>query len=456
MTAIITFLIAITALVFVHEFGHYIVARLYGVKVLRFSIGFGYPLFKKIDSHGTEWVLSAIPLGGYVTMWDHLNTRQQCLDSIKNSYSKKSLFARSAIVVGGPLANFIFAVVAFTCIFSFENYKTLPIIDNPTFGSIAEANGLEKNDKILEINGKKINSFEQLDNNLREIVFYSDSKSVVEVVLLRKNNEVKKIVLDIPQLNNNNKPENVARSMGLLPRSKGVKIVDVLDGSLAKEVGLQAGDVILSIDELEVNFPEQITDIINANDKSLMKLKYVASADTPYLSKDEVKIEVIKKLNLNFSDLKQVLGVYLVANTQKFITSMSLIDALKNGISQTIKVINVCLTGIYRLFTADSPFENLGGPISIANAAENSANSGTLAFLGFLAFFSVSIGVINLLPIPVLDGGHLLYHIIEFIRGEPLSASFKMIGTWLGLIFIVGLTFLAISNDVVSFLNNSY
>jgi regulator of sigma E protease len=187
-----------------------------------------------------------------------------------------------------------------------------------------------------------------------------------------------------------------------------------------------------------------------------MKLQYVKSVDTPYLSKYEVKTEIIKKLNLNFDDSKQVLGVYLVANTQKFITSMPLADALKNGISQTIKVINVCFTGIYRLFTSGSLFENLGGPISIANAAENSANSGTLAFISFLAFFSVSIGVINLLPIPVLDGGHLLYHIIEFIRGEPLSASFKMIGTWLGLIFIVGLTFLAISNDVVSFLNNSY
>ena len=144
MTAIISFLIAITILVFVHEFGHYIVARIYGVKVLRFSIGFGYPIFKKIDSHGTEWVLSAIPLGGYVTMWDHLNTKQKGLDNLKKSYSNKSLIVRSAIVFGGPLANFIFAIVAFTCIFSLESYKTLPVIDIPTPGSIAQINGLEK------------------------------------------------------------------------------------------------------------------------------------------------------------------------------------------------------------------------------------------------------------------------------------------------------------------------
>ena len=451
MTAIISFLIAITILVFVHEFGHYIVARIYGVKVLRFSIGFGYPIFKKIDSHGTEWVLSAIPLGGYVTMWDHLNTKQKGLDNLKNSYSNKSLIVRSAIVFGGPLANFIFAIVAFTCIFSLESYKTLPVIDIPTPGSIAQINGLEKNDKILAVNGQKINSFEELNSYIKDTVYYSDSKSVININFLRKNKNIKNVSLDISGLKHG-KFENITKSIGLLPRSRGVKIVDVLDHSLAKEVGLKKGDVILSMDELEVNFPKQITDIIKSNNKRQMQLEYLLLTDATNLNKDDTTSKAIKKLILNFDDSKQVLGVYLVANTQKFKTSMSFIEALKNGFSQTVKVINVCLTSIYKLFTSGSPFENLGGPISIANAAENSANSGTLAFLGFLAFFSVSIGVINLLPIPVLDGGHLLYHIIEFIKGEPLSASFKLTGTWLGIIFIVGLTFIAISKDVLSFL----
>tara|TARA_S200000501_G_C20786272_1_gene727346 strand:+ start:69 stop:1427 length:1359 start_codon:yes stop_codon:yes gene_type:complete len=451
MTAIISFLIAITILVFVHEFGHYIVARIYGVKVLRFSIGFGYPIFKKIDSHGTEWVLSAIPLGGYVTMWDHLNTKQKGLDNLKKSYSNKSLIVRSAIVFGGPLANFIFAIVAFTCIFSLESYKTLPVIDIPTPGSIAQINGLEKNDKILAVNGQKINSFEELNSYIKDTVYYSDSKSVININFLRKNKNIKNVSLDISGLKHS-KFENITKSIGLLPRSRGVKIVDVLDHSLAKEVGLKKGDVILSMDELEVNFPKQITDIIKSNNKRQMQLEYLLLTDATNLNKDDTTSKAIKKLILNFDDSKQVLGVYLVANTQKFKTSMSFIEALKNGFSQTVKVINVCLTSIYKLFTSGSPFENLGGPISIANAAENSANSGTLAFLGFLAFFSVSIGVINLLPIPVLDGGHLLYHIIEFIKGAPLSASFKLTGTWLGIIFIVGLTFIAISNDVLSFL----
>tara|TARA_A100001011_G_C14275735_1_gene829116 strand:+ start:615 stop:1973 length:1359 start_codon:yes stop_codon:yes gene_type:complete len=451
MTAIISFLIAITILVFVHEFGHYIVARIYGVKVLRFSIGFGYPIFKKIDSHGTEWVLSAIPLGGYVTMWDHLNTKQKGLDNLKKSYSNKSLIVRSAIVFGGPLANFIFAIVAFTCIFSLESYKTLPVIDIPTPGSIAQINGLEKNDKILAVNGQKINSFEELNSYIKDTVYYSDSKSVININFLRKNKNIKNVSLDISGLKHG-KFENITKSIGLLPRSRGVKIVDVLDHSLAKEVGLKKGDVILSMDELEVNFPKQITDIIKSNNKRQMQLEYLLLTDATNLNKDDTTSKAIKKLILNFDDSKQVLGVYLVANTQKFKTSMSFIEALKNGFSQTVKVINVCLTSIYKLFTSGSPFENLGGPISIANAAENSANSGTLAFLGFLAFFSVSIGVINLLPIPVLDGGHLLYHIIEFIKGEPLSASFKLTGTWLGIIFIVGLTFISISNDVLSFL----
>tara|TARA_E500000331_G_scaffold172934_2_gene167201 strand:- start:1209 stop:2567 length:1359 start_codon:yes stop_codon:yes gene_type:complete len=451
MTAIISFLIAITILVFVHEFGHYIVARIYGVKVLRFSIGFGYPIFKKIDSHGTEWVLSAIPLGGYVTMWDHLNTKQKGLDNLKKSYSNKSLIVRSAIVFGGPLANFIFAIVAFTCIFSLESYKTLPVIDIPTPGSIAQINGLEKNDKILAVNGQKINSFEELNSYIKDTVYYSDSKSVININFLRKNKNIKNVSLDISGLKHS-KFENITKSIGLLPRSRGVKIVDVLDHSLAKEVGLKKGDVILSMDELEVNFPKQITDIIKSNNKRQMQLEYLLLTDAANLNKNDTTSKAIKKLILNFDDSKQVLGVYLVANTQKFKTSMSFIEALKNGFSQTVKVINVCLTSIYKLFTSGSPFENLGGPISIANAAENSANSGTLAFLGFLAFFSVSIGVINLLPIPVLDGGHLLYHIIEFIKGEPLSASFKLTGTWFGIIFIVGLTFISISNDVLSFL----
>jgi regulator of sigma E protease len=452
MSAIFSFIVAITALVFVHEFGHYIIARLYGVKVLRFSIGFGPPLLRKTDSLGTEWVLSAIPLGGYVTMWDHLNSKSnENLHDIKNSFSNKSIIARSAIVIGGPLANFIFAIAAFTCIFSFENYKTLPIIDAPLINSIAQKSGLEKNDKIIKINGLEIDSFEELDEYLNDQTRHLSKKNLIELDFFREGAELKKLSLDISDLKFD-QTENITKRIGLLPKSEGVKIVDVLEDSLAKEIGLKSGDIIISIDEVEVNFPSQVTDIIKFNNKNLLELRYFSYNDEPYLYTNQYQESKKNTVNVIFDSSRQVLGVYLMANSQKYLTSLSLVEAFKNGVNQTLKVIHVCLTGIYRLFTSGSPFENIGGPISIANAAESSANSGILAFMAFLAFLSVSIGVINLLPIPILDGGHLLYHIIELIKGGPLSTSFKLVGTWIGLFFIIGLTFLAVSNDVVRFL----
>ncbi|OUT97837.1 MAG: RIP metalloprotease RseP [Betaproteobacteria bacterium TMED41] len=452
MIAIISFIVAITALVFVHEFGHYIVARFYGVKVIRFSIGFGTPLLSKTDSHGTEWVLSAIPLGGYVTMWDHLNSKLTSKHhDFEKSYSNKSIFARSAIVIGGPLANFIFAILAYTCIYSLENYKTMPIIDTPEFGSIAQRNGLKKNDKIIRINKLEIDSFEKIDSYVNEIFNKSDLTSPLIIEFLRDDKNLKNVNLNISNLKID-KSENLTKKIGLLPRSKGVKIIDVLDNSLAQEFGLSKGDIILSIDGEEVNFPSQVTDIIKLNKKKSLEIQYVASPVLPYSNMDQNLGNKMNTANVIFDHSKQVLGVYLMANTHKFISSMSLVDALKNGISQTFKVIDLCIDGIYKLFTSGSPFENIGGPISIANAAENSANSGILPFVAFLALLSVSIGVINLLPIPILDGGHLLYHIIELIKGEPLSPSFKLIGTWCGLFFIVGLTILAVSNDILRFL----
>ncbi len=451
MTAIILFIIAITALVFVHEFGHYIVARYFGVKVLRFSIGFGSPLLSKTDSKGTEWVFSAIPLGGYVTMWDHLNSKSKdSIFDVKSSYSNQSFFARSAIVLGGPLANFIFALVAFTCIFSFESYKTFPIIDTPLSGSISSNSQLKKNDTILRLNGSEINSFEDIESQLNNFIYHSEPSTPLELDLLRVNGEKKKISLKISEIEFN-QSEIASKKIGLLPLSTGVKVVEVKDQSIADTNGLKKGDVIISINGKNVNFPSQVTEIINKNKLGSLEINFIRSDIKP--NQNIVPDDSSKKntVNIIFDDFTQVLGVYLVANTQKFKSSLSPIEALSDAFNQTLRIVEVCFTALYRIFNSGSIKDQIGGPISIAYAAETSANSGVLPFIGFLAFLSVSIGVINLLPIPILDGGHLLYHVIELIKGSPLSASFKLIGTWFGLFFIFGITFYAISNDILRY-----
>ncbi len=446
MTATISFLLAITIIVFVHEFGHYIFARLCGVKVLRFSIGFGTPLISKYDSNGTEWVISAIPLGGYVTMWDHQNPNHyKNKNEIKNSFSSKNFLQRILIVFGGPLANFFFAILAFTFIFSFDQKKTSSIIDEPIISSLAHQIGLKKHDKVVALNSNEIKSFEDIDNFFKG---FQEFNKKIEITFLRDNFLQKRsFFIDENELINE---EFFAKKLGFLPKSSGVMILGTIHNSIASNYGLEKGDIIYSIDGKEVNFPNEITEILKNNSKNRLKLTYYKNINSTEVEK--IDIRDTEELVIKFERSDQVLGVYLAANTEKNNSSLTIDKAFQNALSQTFKIIDMCLTGIYKIFTGSSPFEQISGPISIANAAQNSVNSGILPFLAFLSVLSISIGVINLLPIPVLDGGHILYYTIELIKGSPLSDNFKLAGTWFGLIFIFGITVLAISNDLLMFL----
>ena len=455
MTTFISFIIAITLIVFVHELGHYFFARLYGVRVIRFSIGFGKPVFKKVDSNGTQWVLSSIPLGGYVTMWDHLNPNSSIRSGISNShenikcsFSSKPFFQRFLIIAGGPLANFIFAIAAFTFIFSHEEMKIINIIDEPIKGSLAQKIGLTKNDKILKINDSEINSFEDIDFFFEK--FNLDNKTQILKINYERNSLIyssNEVMFELSTYPDDNL---ITKKFGLLPKSTGVKIIDVIDNSIAKKAGLAKGDVITSINNIEVNFPNEVTRIIKNNDRLSMKIKLLRFNN--YIDKNVTPPYQIKEFNIKFKNPANSLGVYLSANTQKFVHSLNPTEAFKSALHQTFKVIHMCFKSLYLMFTGESVFDHLSGPFSIAKTAQDSINLGVISFISFLAVLSTSIGVINLLPIPILDGGHLLYHVIELVKGSPLSASFKIIGSWIGLFFIFGLTVLAVSRDIIIFL----
>ncbi|CAM3731709.1 MULTISPECIES: RIP metalloprotease RseP [Pseudomonas] len=441
---IIGTLVALGVLVTFHEFGHFWVARRCGVKVLRFSVGFGMPLLRWHDRHGTEFVVAAIPLGGYVKMLDE-REGEVPRDQVEQSFNRKSVRQRIAIVAAGPVANFLLAFFFFWVLAMVGTQQERPVIGAVEAGSIAEVAGLTAGQEIVSIDGKPTSGWAavnlQLIRRLGEsgqlhISVREEGASVDSPHVLTLNNWLKGA----------DDPDPI-RSLGLRPwRPVLPPVLAELDPKgPANAAGLKTGDRLLALDGQALNNWQQVVDTVRGRAGSKIVLR---------IERDGAPLELPVTL-ASRGEGKSATG-YLGAGVKAVKwpdamlreVSYGPLEAVGEGLSRTWNMSVLTLESLKKMLFGELSVKNLSGPITIAKVAGASAQSGVGDFLNFLAYLSISLGVLNLLPIPVLDGGHLLFYLIEWARGRPLSDRVQGWGIQIGISLVVGVMLLALINDL--------
>ncbi len=435
LTSIFAFLIAIGLLVFIHELGHYLAARSVGVHVQRFSIGFGRPLVSRRDKNGCDWVVALVPLGGYVQMTENEDTPQ--------SFDRKPLWARAWVVVAGPLANFIFAIVAFACLAMIGRPEPVAVFNQPPVQSLSERLGLQEDDRLTHMNGEAVRSYSDFRWKMTK-AYIGEGQSRFELAVVNTAGSRREIVLNLVELQplaQDASIDDILFKAGIRPRSDGVLVTSVLAGSPAEAAGLQAGDGFLSLQGKAIRDPQDLQQVVAASQGQPLELLIRREGS------GQQELLVIRPQQVSDGNSFR-LGVGIGPSLEMQWVQYGPLQSIERGIQRTAELSVLSLQALGRMVTGDLSWRQMSGPVGIAGAAGQSAELGLIAFVSFLALISISIGVLNLLPIPMLDGGHLMYYAFEFVRGQPLSVQAQQAGQRLGLVLIALLTSLALVNDM--------
>ncbi|SDA74877.1 site-2 protease. Metallo peptidase. MEROPS family M50B [Pseudomonas sp. NFACC15-1] len=437
-------LVALGVLVTFHEFGHFWVARRCGVKVLRFSVGFGMPLLRWHDKKGTEFVVAAIPLGGYVKMLDEREGEVPA-DQLDQSFNRKTVRQRIAIVAAGPIANFLLAMVFFWGLAMLGSEQVRPVIGGVEAGSVAARAGLGAGQEIVAIDGEPTSGWAAV--NLQLVRRLGESGSL-QLMVREQGSTVdspRELILD-NWLKGADEPDPI-RSLGIRPwRPALPPILAELDPKgPAQAAGLKTGDRLLALDGQPVSDWQQVVDSVRVRPDTKIVLR---------LERDGAPIDVPVTLAARGESKAPTgylgAGVKAVDWPPEMIREVSFgpVAAIGEGARRTWTMSILTLDSLKKMLFGELSVKNLSGPITIAKVAGASAQSGVADFLNFLAYLSISLGVLNLLPIPVLDGGHLLFYLIEWARGRPLSDRVQGWGIQIGISLVVGVMLLALVNDL--------
>ena len=443
---IISFIIALGILITFHEFGHYLVARWNGVKVLRFCIGFGQPVFRKRwGKDQTEWMIAAIPLGGYVKMLDE-NEGKVAPEDLPRAFNRQPVARRFAIVAAGPMANFLLAIVLYWLLFVLGVNGMKPILGSVEPATPAAYAQFEAGETIVSIENEPVVSWQDVRWTL--LRYGIDQSTNVKVQTINKNGEINWRQLDLSHIDPDKLSENFLAVIGLNSYQPTIKpvIAQVLADGAGHQAGLLAGDEILAINNIEVRTWLDVVREIRTNPGRPLELEIL---------RDHQVITRTVTPETTTENGKQVgkIGISPVINQAEFEELMVTVTyppgkALQKAIGKTWETTVLTLQMLSKMITGDVSWKNISGPLSIADYAGQSAQMGLVSYLAFLALISVSIGVLNLLPIPILDGGHLMYYCIEIIKGAPLSDKTMMIGQKIGLAMLLTLMIFAIYNDI--------
>ncbi|MBD8193700.1 sigma E protease regulator RseP [Pseudomonas fluorescens] len=437
-------LVALGVLVTFHEFGHFWVARRCGVKVLRFSVGFGMPLVRWHDRHGTEFVIAAIPLGGYVKMLDEREGEVPA-DQLDQSFNRKTVRQRIAIVAAGPIANFLLAMFFFWVLAMLGSEQVRPVIGAVEADSIAAKAGLVAGQEIVSIDGEPTTGWGAV--NLQLVRRLGESGTVNVVVREQDSNAETPRSLALDQwLKGADEPDPI-KSLGIRPwRPALPPVLAELDPKgPAQAAGLKAGDRLLALDGQALGEWQQVVDLVRVRPDTKIVLK---------VERDGAQIDV--PVTLAVRGEAKAAGGYLGAGVKSpewppsMVREVSFgpLAAIGEGAKRTWTMSVLTLESLKKMLFGELSVKNLSGPITIAKVAGASAQSGVADFLNFLAYLSISLGVLNLLPIPVLDGGHLLFYLVEWVRGRPLSDRVQGWGIQIGISLVVGVMLLALVNDL--------
>lgn len=432
------FVVALGVLVTIHEFGHFWVARRAGVFVERFSIGFGPPLWRRQGSDGTEYVIAAIPLGGYVKMLDE-RVAEVPAERAHQAFNNKSLRARSAIVAAGPAANMVFAVLVYWLMWMVGVPAVKPVIGSVSAHSIAAAAGLKANSEITAVGDRQTRSWD--DVNLALVGHIGEPR--ITLTTKDKRGVSHRYQLDSRHWQFDPDKQSSVGSLGIKPFRPGATttLARVSKDSAAAKAGLQAGDRIVAYNGQVVNDWSSLVSAWQQHPAEPLLLTVVRQGERKSFT-------VVPQLR----DGHGYLGVSPQVSPWPpgMLTEIRYgpIAALQEGVSRTWQVTSLTLSTLAKLVTGELSLSNLSGPVAIAQGAGASAGIGFAYFLGFLGLISVNLGIINLLPLPVLDGGHLSFFLYEAIRGKPLSERAQEMGFRIGTALLLMLMGIAIFNDL--------
>ncbi|MFA6972483.1 MAG: RIP metalloprotease RseP [Gallionella sp.] len=445
MITLLAFVGAIALLVVFHEYGHYWVARRFGVKVLRFSLGFGKVIYRKrFTNSDTEWVISAIPLGGYVKMLDEREGEVMPAE-LDQAFNRKPVLQRMVIVAAGPLANLLLAILLYWVLFMHGVPGLKPVIGDVPEGTPAATAQMQQGETIVSINGELIPSWQELRWTLLTLALQQGD---VEVVAQRVDGTTVYHSLSLRGLEAHDLDGEFLDKLGLhLNQPVFLPVIGKLvDTGVAKLAGLQEGDVILRANGLSVPSWTALVDVVRAHAGQTVLLD---------IKRGEMLLTVTVIPQLVVESGKTVGKIGAAPKVDQAAigamfneVSYGPLEAFRQSLKKTLDTAVISLKMLGKMVMGEVSMKNLSGPITIADYAGQSAHMGLVAYLGFLALISISLGVLNLLPVPLLDGGHLLYYVAELIKGSPVSEQVWEIGQKIGIALLGTLMVFAIYNDI--------
>ena len=442
---IAAFVVALGALIMVHECGHFAVARMCGVKVLRFSIGFGMPLWKKrLGADQTEWVLAAVPLGGYVKMLDE-REGEVSAHELERAFNRQSVWRRYAIVIAGPATNFLFAILLYWLLFMNGVQEARPVVALPPPDTPAASAGFAPGETIRAIDGEPVGSWQDVRWRMLQLAL---ERQQVKVEVINRDNQLNWRTLDFSRFDAEQLEGDTLALIGLrLFRPEVSPVIGrIVPGSVAEQAGLQAGDRILEANGATIATWDQLVQLVRGHPGRELRLTYQRGG-----ARRELTI-VPESVQQNGTASGRI-GAAAQLDQQamdKLVTTVryGAASALGKAVQKTWDTSVFSLRMLGRMLIGQVSWKNLSGPVTIADYAGQSAQLGLVSYLNFLALISISLGVLNLLPIPLLDGGHLMYYTIEIFKGSPVSDRIMEIGQKLGLSLLLVLMAFAFYNDI--------
>lgn len=435
-------IVSLGILVTFHEYGHFWVARRCGVRVLRFSVGFGQPILRWHGRDGVEYVIGWIPLGGYVRMLDE---REGDVPPalVHEAFNRKNVWQRIAVVLAGPAFNLILCVALLWLMFMVGKADFQPLVGQVQ--GIAAAAGLERDDRILAIDDQRMDTWTHAQMALATAAV--DHRPVA-LEVRRANGDSAHLRLDLGQLVGKPDPGNALRLIGVVPRQflLDPKVGAVSPGSAAEAAGLRAGDLLRSIDGQALRSWDEIGTLVQARAAVDRSLEIEFERDGR-----RQRVPIQPRLDESTSPPRWLLGIAAPRGTAEYDAMLRYgpVDAIGAAFDESWRLTTATLGIVWRMLRGSMSLESLNGPISIAQYANASAQLGLAWFLSFLAMLSLSLGIMNLLPIPILDGGHLLYYLIELVKGSPVSERTMIAGQFVGMVLLIGLMGLAFYNDIL-------
>ena len=445
-TMLWSFLVAILILVTIHEFGHYWVARKCGVAIEKFSIGFGPTILTWTNKEGTEFVLAAIPLGGFVKMRGEytIATSEQQAAQGAGSFAACSVWQRMAIVAAGPLVNLIFAALLLAGLGYGMREVPAPTVAAPAVNTLAAPLGLKNGDVIDSINGKSVKGWGEIESELRYAVFDHDPINLAWHSADGKSQQghFETASLDIEQ-------PTWFELIGLTPPKLTPRLGQVFAGA-AQTAGLQKGDEIVRINAQPISDGKSMVELVAKSADQKLTFDIIrAGQEMSFVVTPQATLQTIQKGGQKVEQTVGKIGAQ-VLDTETVTYKVGVFESLKNGIESTGQMAWLNTKAIFKIVTGQMSLKNIGGPVAIAKITGESVQHGFASFLWVLAMISISLGALNLLPIPVLDGGHLVYYAFEAIMGRPVSDRALAVGQRIGLAMLLCFMSIALFNDASS------